>query len=160
MLTAPQFAWACADAGDYPPPEPRKGARYGDDVVCALCGGETQGVGWPRKLGLPDTFTDIPYMVAPASQTLCQACVATARSEGWAQYIAAHPERGLKAAFDADCGRQGTSTPESLLTESAETLEQEGRTQGAPTPTAEKRQVTRKRVKHDNRLDLLLHSKA
>ena len=105
MLTAPQFAWACADAGDYPPPEPRKGARYGDDVVCALCGGETQGVGWPRKLGLPDTFTDIPYMVAPASQTLCQACVATARSEGWAQYVAAHPERGLKAAFEQKEGK-------------------------------------------------------
>lgn len=77
MLTAPQFAWACADAGDYPPPEPRKGARYGDDVVCALCGGETQGVGWPRKLGLPDTLTDIPYMVEPADRRdLLLACQA------------------------------------------------------------------------------------
>jgi len=105
MLTAPQFAWACADAGDYPPPEPKRGERYGPDALCALCGGETHGVGWPRKLGLPDTFTDIPFMQVPASQTLCQPCVATARSEGWAQYVAAHPERGLRAAFDQKEGK-------------------------------------------------------
>ncbi len=59
----------------------------------------------------------------------------------------------------SDSGQQGTSTPESLLTESVETLEQEGRAHGAPTPTAEKRQVMRKRVKHENQLDLLLHSR-
>lgn len=101
-----QFAWACCSGGDYPPPEPKKGERYGPDSQCALCGGATDGVGWPRKLGLPDTFTEIPRLAAPASQTLCQACTATLRTEGWAHYVAQHPERGFTDTFPAREGKR------------------------------------------------------
>jgi hypothetical protein len=104
-LTAAQFAWACCQAGDFPPPAPKRGPRFGLDAQCCLCGGATEGVGWPRKLGVSDTFTDIPGMPMPASQTVCQACVATSKSDGWGQSVAAHPERGLKATFDQKEGK-------------------------------------------------------
>lgn len=105
MLTASQFAWGCCAAGDYPPPLPKRGPQYGPDPVCCLCGGETSGVGWHRKDGIAPTSTDMPSMACYASQTVCQACVATMQSSGWAQYVAAHPDRGLKAAFDQKEGK-------------------------------------------------------
>ncbi len=52
-LTASQFAWRCCDAGAYPPPPPKRGEQYGPDLVCCLCGGDTGGIGWPRKLRYP-----------------------------------------------------------------------------------------------------------
>lgn len=55
-LTAAQFAWACCQAGDFPPPAPKRGPRFGLDAQCCLCGGVTEGVGWPRKLGIADTL--------------------------------------------------------------------------------------------------------
>ena len=96
-----QFAWACCEAGDFPPPEPtRKGVpRFGPDAVCWLCGGPTDGVGWPHKLGLADTFTDHNKAARLDSSTVCQACVATSASAGWRQYAEAHPERGLWVWF-------------------------------------------------------------
>lgn len=97
--TASQFAWACCVAGDYPPPAPRKGPRYGPDAACWLCGGPTHGVGWPRKLGLADTFCDHNKAMRLDSNTVCQACVATSSSNGWLQYCRAHPERGLWTHF-------------------------------------------------------------
>lgn len=105
MMTASQFAWRCCAAGDYPPPIPKRGERYGPDAICCLCGGATGGVGWHRKDGIAPTSTDLPSIVCPVSQTVCQACVATMQSSGWAQYVAAHPERGLKAAFDQKEGK-------------------------------------------------------
>ncbi len=105
MLTASQFAWACCAAGDYPPPVPRKGPRYGPDPICCLCGGDTAGIGWHRKDGIAPTSTDMPSMQCYSSQTICQPCVATMQSAAWAQYVAAHPERGLRAAFDQKEGK-------------------------------------------------------
>lgn len=104
-MTPSQFAWACCDAGDFPPPIPKKGERYGADAVCCLCGGDTLGVGWPRKIGLAETFTDLSNMKRLASNTVCQACVATSKAEGWQQYVAARPERGLPAMFAAKEGK-------------------------------------------------------
>ena len=52
MMTASQFAWRCCAAGDYPPPIPKRGERYGPDAICCLCGGATGGVGWHRKDGI------------------------------------------------------------------------------------------------------------
>jgi len=99
--TASQFAWACADAGDYPPPEPKKkGApRYGSDNACWLCGAPTYGVGWPRKIALNTTFCDHNSAKRIDSDTVCQACVATSQSAGWLQYCQAHPDRGLWTHF-------------------------------------------------------------
>jgi len=45
------------------------------------------------------SFTDIAQAQAPASNTICQACAATSKTEGWGQYVAAHPERGLPSHF-------------------------------------------------------------
>lgn len=106
-----QFAWACCEAGDYPPPEPKKrgAAQYGSDDACWLCGGPTHGVGWPRKLGLADTFCDHNSAARLDSGTVCQACVATSASEGWRQYVAAHPDRGLWDWFPAKEGKKPRS---------------------------------------------------
>jgi len=98
-LTPPQFAWACCAAGDYPPPQPKRGARYAKSAWCYLCGGETNGVGWPKKLAIGPTFTDVSAALAPASDAICQACAATSQAEGWAQSVNTHPERGLPAFF-------------------------------------------------------------
>lgn len=100
-VTASQFAWACCDAGDYPPPVPKKGPRYGPDAVCWLCGGATYGVGWPHKLGLADTFCSHNIAARLDSTTVCQACVATSASNGWLQYASRYPERGLWTHFPA-----------------------------------------------------------
>lgn len=98
-MTPTQFAWRCADCGAFPPPEVRRGDRYGADALCWLCAGPTNGVGWPLSTGLAPTFTDFPRAKAPASQTVCQECVAMSRTEGWGQYVRAHPERGFAEAF-------------------------------------------------------------
>jgi len=93
-----QFAWACLQLGDYPPPAPtRKGvARFGPDADCWLCGGPTHGVGWPWRLAITDTFTNHTLAKAPHSQTVCQPCAALASKQTWGPYVAAHPEKGLK----------------------------------------------------------------
>lgn len=108
MKTATQFAWTCCDAGDYPPPEPtRKNVhRYGQDDACWLCGGPTNGVGWPRKQALAVTFCDHNKAARMDSETVCQACAATSKSAAWQQYCAAYPERGLWSHFpDKDNGK-------------------------------------------------------
>jgi len=99
QLTPPQFAWACCSAGDYPPPQPKRGPRYAECAQCYLCGGETNSIGWPKKLAIAPTFTDVSAALMPASDAICQACAATSQAEGWAQSVNAHPERGLSAFF-------------------------------------------------------------
>lgn len=98
-MTPSQFAWTCCQAGAYPPPEPKRGPRFGPDAVCYLCGGATGGVGWHRKDALGASFTDIPQAAQLPSATVCQSCVATTQSAGWIQYVTAYPERGLSAYF-------------------------------------------------------------
>lgn len=112
MMESPtQFAWSCANAGDFPPPMPtRKGAqRYGKDDVCWLCGGSTHGHGWPRRVALPDTFCDHNGASRLDSDTVCQACAATSSSEGWRQYAAAYPERNLWLWFPEKEGKKPRS---------------------------------------------------
>ncbi|NGR09341.1 hypothetical protein G5B41_17515 [bacterium SGD-2] len=106
MMTPTQFAWRSLRCGDYPPPEVRRGDRFGPDDVCWLCGGETRGVGWPLKTGLAPTFTDFPRAKAPYSTTVCQECVAMSQSEGWGQYVRAHPERGFAETFPVKEGKK------------------------------------------------------
>ena len=111
MLTPSQFAWECCNAGDFPPPIPKRGPRYGADAYCYLCGGETGGVGWHLKDVIGVSFTDITQALVPQSKTMCQACTATSKSEGWAQYVAAHPDRGLPAFFPK---KDGGASPRAL----------------------------------------------
>ena len=56
LLPPSQFAWACCNAGDFPPPVPKKGERYGLDAVCCLCGGDTRNGG---RVGFCHIF-DVP----------------------------------------------------------------------------------------------------
>lgn len=101
MVTASQFAWTCADAGDYPPPPPKKkgASQFGKDAACWLCGGPTGGVGWPKKLALAPTFCDHNSAARLDSGTVCQACVATSSTAGWIQYASKYPERELWTHF-------------------------------------------------------------
>lgn len=96
-MSATQFAWRALGDAAYPPPEPKCGPRYGPDVACCLCGGPTGNVGWHRT-ALPPTYTNWNLCAVPASQTICQPCVALAGSDTWFDYVAAHPDAGLKAS--------------------------------------------------------------
>ena len=62
----------------------------------------------------------------------------------------------VPARHKTDCGQQGASGPESLPTEPAAVLAQEGRTQDALTPTGSGRVVARKRVRSHDQLELSL----
>lgn len=99
-MTASQFAWSIVggdvDATLAEPPERKRGERYGAAPDCWLCGGDTDGAGWPRDVWLRPTFTNHNEAQAPASDAVCQACVAMASKEVWESYVAAHPEQGLK----------------------------------------------------------------
>jgi hypothetical protein len=101
-----QFAWRAAACGAFPPPEPRRGNRYGPPGPCWLCAGDTGGVGWPRSVAIAPTFCDHNEAAAPSSASVCQACVALSRSEGWAQYARVHPERGFEEYFPAKPGKK------------------------------------------------------
>lgn len=95
-MSATQFAWRALGDAPYPPPEPKRGPQYGPDARCCLCGAPTHMVGW-RRAALPPTYTNWNLCAVPASQSICQPCVALAGSETWNAYVAAHPEQGLKA---------------------------------------------------------------
>lgn len=101
MTSPSQFAWQYISheigVSDWPPPEPKRGEQYGHDDLCWLCGGATDGVGWPQKTAFAPTFTNFNLAVVPSSQSVCQACVAMAQNETWNLYLAAHPELGLKS---------------------------------------------------------------
>lgn len=88
------------------PPEPKRGPRFGPDAECYLCGGDTGGAGWHLKDAIGVSFTDVTQAQMPESKTMCQSCVAISKAEGWAQYVAAHPERGLSATFPAKEGKE------------------------------------------------------
>lgn len=105
-LTATQFAWRSLQCGDFPPPDVKSGERFGPDAECWLCGGDTRGVGWPLKTGLAPTFTDFPRAKCQHSTTVCQECVAMSQSDGWVQYVRAHPERGFAETFPAKEGKK------------------------------------------------------
>lgn len=96
--SATQFAWRVLGNAPYPPPEPKRGPRYGPDERCCLCGAATGGAGWHRS-ALPPTYTNWNLCAVPASQTICQPCMALAGSDTWRDYVAAHPEAGLKAGL-------------------------------------------------------------
>lgn len=97
MTASPtRFAWTLLGAPPYPPPEPRRGARFASSSTCWLCGDATDGVGWPRAVHLPDTFTNHNRAAAPTSDAVCQPCMYLASKESWEQFVHARPESGLK----------------------------------------------------------------
>lgn len=56
---------------EYPDIEP---VSVNDDT-CWLCGGKTEGKGWPVKKGIKDTFTDHDLAKDMQSKSLCQGCM-------------------------------------------------------------------------------------
>lgn len=90
------FAWACVGGGEFLPPAPKRGERFGPDAVCWLCGGDTGGQGWPMDIAIKPTFTNYNNAAHLPSRTICQPCVAMQSKEAWEAYVAAHPEKGLK----------------------------------------------------------------
>jgi hypothetical protein len=95
-MTPTAFAWSVLDMGDYHPPVPRRGERYGPDGQCWLCGGPTGGVGWHFADAIPPTYTNHTLAACPTSRTVCQPCAAMGSKDTWEAYGRAHPEMGLK----------------------------------------------------------------
>jgi hypothetical protein len=96
MLTGSQFIANSLGIYDYPPPLPKKGAQFGDDDQCYLCGGVTDGVGWPIKAAIKPTSVMFNLTAQPLSSTVCQSCVATMSKDTFDDYAARRPELGLK----------------------------------------------------------------
>lgn len=98
LLTASRFAWTCIGAPAHEPPEPRRGKpRYGTHPLCWLCGGITEGRGWPRAVAIAPTFTNHNLAACPASDTVCEPCAYFAWGDGWRAYCAARPDLALKS---------------------------------------------------------------
>lgn len=95
-MSATQFAWSCLGSPEWVPPDPKQGSRFGLDDRCWLCGGETHGVGWPRRTAVAETFTNHNLARVPTSETICQACVYLSSVESWGSYVADHPGKELK----------------------------------------------------------------
>lgn len=91
LQTATAFAWQCLSGGACLPP-----GAFGPDAVCWLCGGETGGIGWPLRDAIADTFTNHNLARRLDSRTICQACAALAHKDTWEDYVARHPDMGLK----------------------------------------------------------------
>lgn len=98
-LTASQFAWRVVHRLPFPPPNPKRGReRYGTHPLCWLCGGPTDGVGWPRAVAIAPTFTNHNVAAVPTSDAVCEACVATSHGDAWRAYGLTRPDLGLKTA--------------------------------------------------------------
>lgn len=97
-MSGARFAWECLGSPEWLPPAPKRGAeRFGPDGDCWLCGGPTEGVGWPWRLAISPTFTNHTLAAAPWSQTVCQACVYMGSGEAWRAYCETRPDREWKA---------------------------------------------------------------
>jgi hypothetical protein len=87
-----QFAWHGLNC----PPWPAPAKDRAHDARCWLCGGLTGGEGWSRRT-IPSTFTNHNAAAVPTSQTICTACAYFGAGDTWRAFVAAHPERNLKA---------------------------------------------------------------
>jgi hypothetical protein len=97
--TASAFAWQCVGSPSYDPPEPKRAgrSRFGVSPSCWLCGGDTDGFGWPRRDVIGAKFTNHNLSPAPASDAVCRPCAYFMATDSWKAYSDAHPELGLKA---------------------------------------------------------------
>lgn len=87
LLTPTQFAWSVLGMGRHPPPQPKRGPQYGASPLCWLCGGETNGEGWPREVALPVTFASHNEAACQSSDAICEACAAFAGGDTWQRYV-------------------------------------------------------------------------
>lgn len=100
-MTPTQFAARALDISDFPPPQPKRGTRYGLSVRCWLCGGETDGVGWPQSVAIAPTFTQHNCAKMQDSDAVCQSCAALTRAETFQAMVKA---RGLPVKTWTQCG--------------------------------------------------------
>ncbi len=89
--SATRWAWQVLGCPDYPPPN-----GPADDPACWLCGGPTDGIGWPRHTAFSSTFTNWTLAKCPDSGAVCVPCAYLHTKPSWDAYVAAHPDAGLK----------------------------------------------------------------
>jgi hypothetical protein len=99
--TVTQFCARALGLLPCPPPTPRRGPAHGLDARCWLCGGATDGVGWPQSLAIAPTFTQFNCARASDSDAVCQSCVALTRAETFQAMVAA---RKLPLKTWTQCG--------------------------------------------------------
>jgi hypothetical protein len=83
MQTITQFVASSLGIASYPPPESKRGPRYGKSDRCWLCGGDTYGLGWPLALAIAPTFTQHNCAKCLDSDAVCQSCTVLTRAETW-----------------------------------------------------------------------------
>lgn len=105
QMTNTQTIWTWLGGMPYPPPDVKRGERYASGQ-CWLCGGDTGPHGWHQKSAFGPTFTDIAEVAAFESTACCQSCVALSKSDAWAMYASANPDRGLESHFPAVEGKK------------------------------------------------------
>lgn len=85
-MSTTQFVWRdCLGMESWEPPESKSKTkeRYGPDLECWLCGGDTENKGWHFKDIVGSAFTDFNIAKAPHSKTICQSCAALMKKESW-----------------------------------------------------------------------------
>lgn len=97
MTNATRFAWECIGSPRWEPPEVKRGERYGTCAECWLCGGPTEGKGWPWRTAISPTFTNHTLAAAPWSDTVCQPCAYMSSGDAWREYVATRPDQGWKS---------------------------------------------------------------
>lgn len=101
METVTQFVSRSLGLLPYEPPEPKRGARYAADARCWLCGGATDGMGWPQSVAIAPTFTQHNTAKAGDSDAVCQGCAALTRADTFQGMI---KHRGLPIKIWTQCG--------------------------------------------------------
>ena len=101
MIASTLFAAYSLALLPFDPPAPKRGDRYGRGERCWLCGGATNGAGWPQAIAIAPTFTQHNLACCGASDAVCQACAATMAPEAFQAMVRA---RNLPLKTWAQCG--------------------------------------------------------
>jgi len=96
------FAVAVAGVELSDPPADRKGRiAFGTDPLCWLCGGDTEGQGWPQPAAIAPTFTQVDFAVVEDSGTVCRACAALTKAATFQEVVRA---RGMDVKLWTQAG--------------------------------------------------------
>lgn len=86
-----QFAASVIGVELSDPPADRKGnVAFGNDASCWLCGGPTDGKGWPQEAAISPTFTQNNLARTQDSGTVCSACAALTKAKTFQAAVAKH----------------------------------------------------------------------
>lgn len=91
-ITASTFAHQVLGSPAWPPPSPAP-----ESEGCWFCAAPCGERAWPLESVLTPTMTNHNIAAIQRSQAVCEACAWVMASQAWKDYVAANPDKGLKA---------------------------------------------------------------